>query len=128
AVQAPERLVHGEDWGHHQGEGPGRCWSAGFVEHASSPGDPVYRQTTYRKAGAAAPIRVSSPWPKGAALSDAISSRYLLWLLREPGPGKDFPGTSGDERTRSGDDTASSARAPRLGSVAWHGAGARGSG
>ena len=47
-------------------------------------------------------------------------------FLREPGPGKDFPGTSGDERTRSGDDTASSARAPRLGSVAWHGAGARG--
>src|SRR5438045_2124828 len=50
-VQAPERLVHGQDWGHRQGEGRGRWWGGGFVEHAITLGDPVYRQTTCRKAG-----------------------------------------------------------------------------
>jgi hypothetical protein len=45
-VQAPERLVLGQDWGHRQGEGRGRWWGGGFVEHAINPGHPVYRQTT----------------------------------------------------------------------------------
>src|ERR1700730_6565386 len=37
-----------------------------------------------------------------------------------------FPGHVGGRENEIRDDTASGARAPRVGSVAWHGAGARG--